>query len=459
MDTEAEKTWLKLGIDKNRIFHYGDEENWWGPTGETGPCGPDSEMFYINDVPNCSETCGPACNCGKYVELGNNVFMTYNKEKDGVLTELDHKNIDVGLGFERLLILANGLNHVYETDLFTSIISELERLTRNKYDKSTQKNFRIIAEHIRASVFILADPAMIEPSNSEHGYILRRLIRRTIRKIIQLDVSENILPDLAEAVISSYREAYPEVEERKEHIKKELTKEYDKFNKTLKTGLKIADNIIGELRIDEVLTGKDAFRLYDTYGFPLELTIELAKEQGKTVDVDGFNKCFIEHQEKSRKGVGSMFKGGLAENNQRSIRLHTATHLLNAALRHVLGENISQKGSHINSERLRFDFSFTRKLTEDEILSLEAYVNEVIVKGLDIEMMEMTLDEAKEKGAIGVFDEKYDHMVKVYTIGKYSMEICGGPHAKNTLELGQFKIIKEQSSSAGVRRIKATIIE
>lgn len=457
MDNEAVETWLKMGINEERIFYYGDEENWWGPAGETGPCGPDSEMFYVNDLSDCSEQCGPACNCGKYVELGNNVFMTYNKEKDGRLTELKQKNIDVGLGFERLLILANSLNNVYETDLFVPIIEKLEKLTMKKYDESTKDSFRVIAEHIRASVFILADPVNIIPSNSEQGYILRRLIRRSIRKILQLEVVDNILPELATVVIDLYEDAYLMVKERENIIKDELTKEYNKFNKTLNSGLKMADRIIKKMTNDDVLKGEDAFKLYDTYGFPLELTVELTEEQNKSVDVEGFEKCFIQHQEKSRTGAAGKFKGGLAENNQNSIRLHTATHLLNAGLRNVLGDTVFQRGSHINAERLRFDFSFDRKMTTEEILKVEAYVNEAIASGVDIEMKEMTVDKAKAKGAIGVFENKYDTEVKVYSIGEYSTEICGGPHAKNTAELGHFRIVKEQSSSAGVRRIKATI--
>ncbi|MTI47281.1 MAG: alanine--tRNA ligase [Firmicutes bacterium] len=457
VDREAAETWIKMGIDEENIFYYGDEENWWGPAGETGPCGPDSEMFYVNDIPDCNENCGPACSCGKYVELGNNVFMTYNKGKDGSLTVLKQKNIDVGLGFERLLILANGLSNVYETDLFTPIINELEKLTEKKYDETTKNSFRIIAEHIRASVFILADPTKIVPSNSEQGYIVRRLIRRAIRKILQQEISENILPDLATIVIESYKDAYPQVKERAVYIKNELVKEYEKFNRTLKSGLKMADRIIGKLSGDEELNGEDAFKLYDTYGFPLELTVELTEERNKTVDIEGFNKCFKKHQEKSRTSAAGKFKGGLAENNEKSVRLHTATHLLNAGLRHILGDTVYQRGSHINAERLRFDFSFDRKMTKEELLKVESFVNEAINMGIDVEIQKMSVDEAKAIGAIGIFDSKYGSEVKVYSIEGYSKEICGGPHASNTDELGHFKIIKEQSSSAGVRRIKAVI--
>lgn len=457
LDMDTVNTWYKMGLDEKQIFYYGDEENWWGPAGETGPCGPDSEMFYINNVPPCSENCGPACNCGKYVELGNNVFMTYHKGIDGALTELKQKNIDVGFGFERLLILANGLSNVYETDLFLPLISVLESITGQKYNDTTEKSFRIIVEHIRAAVFILSDPANIVPSNSDQGYILRRLIRRMIRKILQLGVTVNILPELARVVIECYKQDYPKVYEREPFIIDELNKEYSKFDKTLSSGLKMADQFLNKLESQGELSGEHAFKLYDTFGFPLELTIELAKEKNKCVDTNGFNKYFKEHQEKSRNGAVGKFKGGLSENSLNSTRLHTATHLLNAGLRHVLGESVYQRGSHINSERLRFDFSFDRKLTNEELDSVEAFVNEAISKCITVEISQMDAYEAKSCGAIGVFDAKYDHQVKVYTIKDYSMEICGGPHANNTSELEHFKILKEQSSSAGVRRIKAVI--
>lgn len=456
-DSEAAQTWLELGLTKEQIFYYGDDENWWGPAGETGPCGPDSEMFYVNDLPDCSEECGPACSCGKYVELGNNVFMTYNKDKEGNLTELQQKNIDVGLGFERLLILANDLQNVYETDLFIPLINKLEELSGISYDKSNEKSFRVICEHTRAAVFILADPKKIVPSNSEQGYILRRLIRRAIRMIHKLGVEENILPQLAEEVIEMYGEAYPEVKSCRETIIEELRKEYDKFNKTLQSGLKMANKYFGKLEAGECLNGEQAFKLYDTYGFPIEFTLELAAEKDILVDLDGFKAKFEEHQKKSRTGASGKFKGGLADNNKNSIKLHTATHLLNGALRQVLGEQVFQRGSHINSERLRFDFSFDRKLTEEEITKVESIVNKAIHEKIDVICKEMNVDEAKNSGAIGIFDSKYGDIVKVYEIAGYSLEICGGPHAANTSELGYFKIIKEQSSSSGVRRIKAIV--
>ncbi|WP_113675602.1 alanine--tRNA ligase [Vallitalea guaymasensis] len=456
-DAEATQTWLELGLSKEQIFRYGDDENWWGPAGETGPCGPDSEMFYVNDLPDCSEECGPACSCGKYVELGNNVFMTYNKDKDGDLTELKQKNVDVGLGFERLLILANSLQNVYETDLFVPLINKLEEISDVSYDISNEKTYKIICEHTRAAVFILADPKNIVPSNSEQGYILRRLIRRTIRMIHKLGVKKNILPELAQEVIEIYGEAYPEVKLCRETIIEELKKEYDKFNKTLQSGLKMANKYFGKLQAGECLNGQQAFKLYDTYGFPIEFTLELAGEKEIIVDVEGFKGKFEEHQEKSRSGAAGKFKGGLAEHNRNSVRLHTATHLLNSALRQVLGDSVFQRGSHINSERLRFDFSFHRKLSEEEISQVESIVNKAIKENLDVNCMEMNVEDAKESGAIGIFESKYGDVVKVYDIPGYSLEICGGPHVSNTAELGYFKIIKEQSSSSGVRRIKAIV--
>ncbi len=458
-DYEAIETWKNLGLDDGQIFYYGDDENWWGPIGETGPCGPDSEMFYVNDTVDCSKNCGPSCSCGKYVEIGNNVFMSYNKEENGSLTELKQKNIDVGLGFERLMILKNGLENVYETDLFMPIIEKIEQLTDSEYNELNQKNFRVISDHIRASVFILADPKKVVPSNTEQGYILRRLIRRAIRMILQLGVNTNILVELAKVVIEEYQDTYQYLESSSDFIFNELNREYDRFSKTLRSGLKKANMFLEELEDNHELKGSDAFKLYDTYGFPLELTRELAEEKGKTVDVSGFNKCFEEHQKKSRSGSAGKFKGGLSENNEMSTKLHTATHLLNAALRKVLGDSVYQRGSHINSERLRFDFSWDRKMTPEEIQEVEKIVNESIEKGIDITFSEMSVDDAKSKGAIGVFQSKYDEVVKVYEIEGCSCEICGGPHIDNTSKLGRFKIVKEQSSSAGVRRIKAKIIE
>lgn len=455
-DVEAVDTWLRLGLKKEQIFYYGDEENWWGPIGETGPCGTDSEMFYVNDGEDCGPDCGPACDCGKYVEIGNNVFMAYDKQADGRLVELKQKNIDVGLGFERLLLIGNGVSNVYETDLFRPIIEKIETVTGKTYNEKTMKSFRVLADHIRAASFILADPKSIEPSNADQGYILRRLIRRAIRMCLQLGVEDNMLLELAQVVIDDYQVSYPQLKKAESTILLELDKEYKKFSKTLSSGLKVANKYFEALENEE-LSGEAAFKLYDTYGFPLELTMELAEEMGKSVDRQGFEQCFKMHQEKSRSSAVGKFKGGLAENNDMSVKLHTATHLLHQALREVLGESVQQRGSHINGERLRFDFSFDRKVTKEELVAVEAIVNDVIDQNLAINMSEMTVEQAKNLGAIGLFDAKYGDLVKVYSIGSFSLEICGGPHAKNTSELKHFRIVKEQSSSAGVRRIKAVI--
>ena len=456
-DNEALAAWLALGIPREQIYLYGDDENWWGPVGDTGPCGPDSEMFYVHDGLECGVDCGPACNCGKYVELGNNVFMTYFKDSDGNLKELDQKNIDVGLGFERLLVLAATKNNIYETDLFHPLIEQVEELSGRVYNSETEKAFRIIADHIRAAVFVLSDPMGLVPSNTEQGYILRRLIRRTVRMLHILGIKHNVLPDLAQTVIAIYRGAYPEVEERREHVISQLTEEFKRFNTALETGLRMVERFLDELEPGGVLTGESAFRLYDTYGFPLEITVELAEEGGFTVDRAGFDKCFTEHQRLSRTASAGRFKGGLTEQSPMAVKLHTATHLLNSALREVLGEGVRQRGSNINGERLRFDFSFERKLSGDELKEIENRVNRAIRDGIPVSSREMTVDEARADGAVGVFDARYGDRVKVYEIPGRSKEICGGPHVENTGELGVFRIVKEQSSSAGVRRIRAVL--
>lgn len=456
-DRQAEEVWLSLGLSPEQIFHYGEEENWWGPVGSTGPCGPDSEMFYVNDQADCSDNCGPACACGKYMELGNNVFMTYNKDEQGKLTELSQKNIDVGLGFDRLLILSNGLNNVYETDLFEPIITSLETLSGMTYDSDNQKQFRIISEHLRASVFILSDPSNIKPSNSEQGYVLRRLIRRSIRHMRQLSIGQEGLEQLVESIIAIYREAYPELIKRSDGIKGMMINEYLQFNKTLTSGMKMVDKYLMNLLEGDILSGDKAFRLFDTFGFPIDMTIEMAMEQGIKVDVAAYEKCFRDHQEKSRQGAKGKFKGGLVDHDAASVKLHTATHLLNAALKQVLGVTVNQRGSHINTDRLRFDFSFERKVTKEELQKVENLVNEVIHKNLSVIQVTMSLDKAREFGAVGVFESKYDDQVKVYDIEGFSTEICGGPHVEHTSELGHFKIVKEQSSSDGVRRIKAIL--
>ena len=460
-DKEAADIWRKNGLKEEQIYFYDRSENWWGPAGKTGPCGPDTEIFYDMGKEKCGEKCGPSCKCGKYVEIWNNVFMEYNKNEDETYSELLQKNVDTGMGLERVLTIINGFRNVYETELFQPIIKTLECLTGQKYNNENEQSFRIISEHMRAATFILSDSKAMVPSNSEQGYILRRLIRRTIRLVkklgIKLGINNNILGMIAEEVIENYGEIYSELIINKAFIMEQLEKEYILFSKTLDSGLKMAEKYMSNLEEGGILNGEIAFKLYDTFGFPIEFTVELASERKIRVDIASFEEKFKEHQEKSRRGAGEKFKGGLADNSEQTTKLHTATHLLNGALRKVLGYSVYQKGSNINAERLRFDFSFDRKLTKKELEQVERIVNEAIENRIDVICAETTVEAAKADGAVGVFDNKYGDIVKVYTISGYSKEICGGPHATNTAELKSFKIIKEESSSSGVRRIKAII--
>lgn len=453
-DLEAERIWMAQGLRQEQIYRYGREENWWGPAGQTGPCGPDTEIFYDMGKPKCGPGCGPACKCGKYVEIWNNVFMQYNKMADGSFVELKQKNVDTGMGLERVLTIFNGKTNVYDTELFQPV---MERLEMYLEEQMPLRSRRIICEHIRAISFILGDPKKIVPSNTEQGYILRRLIRRVIRLLKQAGLGSVHLCELAEITIGLYGDTYSELNENHDFILEQLQKEYVLFSKTLDEGLKKANRYLEEFKSCGVLSGELAFKLYDTYGFPIEFTMELAEEKGCEVDMAGFQERFKEHQEKSRQGAAGKFAGGLVDHSEQTARLHTATHLLNGALRAVLGEEVSQRGSNITAQRLRFDFSFGRKVTREELEQVEAIVNEAIEKRIDVIREEMTPQEAYAAGAIGVFSDKYGDRVKVYTIPGYSKEICGGPHAGNTGELEGFRILKEEASSAGVRRIKAVI--
>lgn len=456
-DVEAEEIWKNIGLTSDQIYRYGREDNWWGPAGQTGPCGPDTEIFYDMGKSKCGPKCGPSCHCGKYVEIWNNVFMQYNKEADGTFTELKQKNVDTGMGLERVLTILNGKNNVYDTDLFLPIMQKVEEILEREGRILSEKDKRIICEHTRTITFILGDPMKISPSNTEQGYILRRLIRRIIRLFKKADINTNYLCELSDVIIQQYKTTYPELGDNKEFILEQLQKEYTLFSKTLNDGLKKANRYLDNIGHCGVLSGELAFKLYDTYGFPIEFSSELASERGYRVDMDGFHKKFEEHQNKSRQGAAGKFAGGLADNNEKTARLHTATHLLNGALRRVLGDEVSQRGSNITSERLRFDFSFGRKVTKEELTQVEAIVNEAIAHNISVTSEEMTPEKAYGEGAVGVFSGKYGEIVKVYTVPGYSKEICGGPHAKNTGELVSFKILKEEASSAGVRRIKAVI--
>ena len=456
-DVETEEIWKHFGLTSDQIFRYGREDNWWGPTGQTGPCGPDTEIFYDIGKSECGPKCGPSCHCGKYVEIWNNVFMQFNKEADGSFTELKQKNVDTGMGLERVLTIFNGKTNVYDTELFIPVMQRVEEILEKEGRDLSERDKRIICEHTRTITFILGDPMKISPSNTEQGYILRRLIRRIIRLFKKADINTNYLCELSDVIIQQYKTAYPELDDNRAFILEQLQKEFTLFSKTLDDGLKKANKYLDNIGHGGVLTGELAFKLYDTYGFPIALTSELASERGYRIDMDGFRKKFEEHQNKSRQGAAGKFAGGLADNNKQTARLHTATHLLNAALRKVLGEEVSQRGSNITSERLRFDFSYGRKVTKEELTQVEAIVNEAIIQNIDVILEEMTPEKAYEEGAVGVFSGKYGEIVKVYTIPGYSKEICGGPHAKNTGELGSFKILKEEASSAGVRTIKAVI--
>ena len=515
-DVESHDLWRSMGVAEDHIFYLPKEHNWWGPAGITGPCGPDTEMFIIVKEP-CGPDCSPACKCGAYLEIWNDVFMQYNKQQDGSFLPLAKKNVDTGMGLERTICVLNGKKSVYETDLFERILGRIEELSGKKYQANDEhsKAFRIIADHMRTSTFILGDDRGVSPSNTDQGYILRRLIRRAVRYGMQLGMPEGFTAEVAQVIIDQYKDVYPELTRNSAFVLEQLKLEEARFARTLKQGEKEFDKVYNnalntkallesilaagdkaafarelaqqkKLRpspdmmpiIDaanagdeaalvaalqarmatlDTLDGRSAFKLYDTYGFPIEMTRELAAEKGLKVDEEDFAERFKKHQELSHQGADQKFKGGLADHSEETAKLHTATHLLHAALRKVLGDEVAQKGSNITAERLRFDFSFGRKVTKEELDEVEKLVNEAIAAKAPVVCEEMTVPEAKAKGAIGLFESKYGEKVRTYKMGEYSFEICGGPHAGNTGDLGSFKILKEESSSAGVRRIKAVI--
>jgi alanyl-tRNA synthetase len=471
LDQESIKIWQeqfqKAGIEakvaddkvvnfEKRIIPLGKDDNWWGPAGETGPCGPDSEMFY-DIAPEDGPVEGKFKDLSdRLVEIWNDVFMEYNKKADGTFEKLAQQNVDTGMGLERTLMTLTGKETVFETDIFQPIVRKIEEVSKKSYkEEENQKSMRIIADHLRTATFMIADG--VEPSNVERGYVLRRLIRRAIRQGKILGMEENFTSKIAETVIEEYKEAYPELEKERAKILEELAAEEAKFRTTLEKGLKKIKEIIAESRSAEKISGEKAFYLFSTYGFPLELTKEIASEHSMAVDEEEFRKEFEKHQELSRTVSAGMFKGGLADAGEQAARLHTATHLLLGALRRVLGEHVVQKGSNINDERLRLDFSHSQKMTPDEISAVGKIVNDAISDDVEVRCEEMALDEAQKAGAVGVFGEKYGDKVKVYDIKGYSKEICGGPHAARTGELGKFRIKKEEASSAGVRRIKAVL--
>ena len=474
-DEETAELLKKVGIKPEHIFYLPKKDNWWELEGTVGtPCGPDNEWFYPRHDKPCGPNCGPDCGCGRYVEIGNDVYMQYKKTAAGY-EPLANKNVDTGFGLDRLLAFLNGVTDGYKIDLFMPVINYLEEKSGKKYDEDEEarKAMRIIADHIRTSTMLIGDVNGIVPSNVGAGYILRRLLRRAIRYARKLGVEMAALTDVSKIFIEKiYDEAYPLLVEKEDYVISEIAKETAKFETTLATGLKEFNKCVEGIERknafmaqkdpayvpEKGINGKQAFRLYDTFGFPLELTEELASEVGYTVDAKGFEEAFKEHQEKSKQQPQGVFKGGLEEQNEITARLHTATHLLNAALKSVLkDDNINQKGSNITVERLRFDFNFDRKLLPEELKAVEDRVNEAIKADVPVTLEEMSVDEAKAQGAVGVFTAKYGDKVKVYTMGKYSKEICGGPHASHTGELHHFRIVKEEASSAGVRRIKAVL--
>ena len=457
-DDESADLWRSCGVADDHIFYLPKENNWWGPAGVTGPCGPDTEMFIITDKEPCGPDCSPACSCGRYLEIWNDVFMQYNKKEDGTFEPLAQKNVDTGMGLERTICVLNGKKSVYETDLFENILGKIAELSGKTYgsDEATTKAFRIIADHMRTSTFIMGDDRGVSPANVDQGYVLRRLIRRAVRYGMEIGMPDGFTGEIAKVIIEQYKDVYPELKRNEAFVLEQLALEETRFAKTLKQGNREFEKLAQRVK-DGRIDGESAFHLYDTYGFPVEMTCELAKDAGLTVDMEGFKECFKKHQATSQAGAEQRFKGGLADHSAQSARLHTATHLLHAALRKVLGDEVAQKGSNITAERLRFDFSFGRKMTKEEIAEVERLVNEAIDAHAPIVCEEMTVLEAKAQGAIGLFANKYGENVKVYTMGSYSKEICGGPHATNTGDLKSFKIQKEESSSAGVRRIKAVI--
>ena len=460
-DEESAAVWKRLGIPEDRIKFLPREDNWWGPAGTTGPCGPDTEMFIDTGRPSCGPGCGPGCKCGKWLEIWNDVFMQYNKTAEGVYEPLARKCVDTGMGIERTVTILNGKKSVYETEIFAPVIAAVEKVSGYKYggDAEKDKSVRIICDHARASTFIIGDPKGVSPSNVGAGYVLRRLIRRAVRHGRKLGVDGVFLTGIAAVIVEKFGGPYPELVENRGRVMQELEGEEQKFLETLQKGEHEFEKMLPNLlkNPQKVMSGRLAFKLYDTYGFPIELTEELAAESGMTVNREEFDEAFKKHQELSRAGSEQVFKGGMADHGEQAVKYHTATHLLHKALRMVLGDHVAQKGSNITAERMRFDFSHGAPMTAEEITKVQAIVNEQIARDLPVSMQIMSLDEAVSAGSIALFGEKYESKVKVYAIGDFSKEVCGGPHVERIGNLGKFVIQKEQSSSAGVRRIRAVL--
>lgn len=469
-DEVAYNAWKKCGVEN--VFYLSKEHNWWGLGAGTGPCGPDTEMFFDTGKPKCGKNCNPSCDCGKYLEVWNDVFMQYQISKAGEKAKpLARPNIDTGLGLERAVCVLNGVKSVYDSGVFKQVIDFIGTKAKEKYDESehAKRSYRIITDHLRTAMFILGDAKGVVPSNVGQGYVLRRLIRRAVNCARNIGLDTKFFADIIDIFVDKHGVDYADIAKNRQFVKDELSKEVEKFSKALEEGHKEFEKVIfgierhkqfaaqtGEV-VENIISGKACFRLYDTFGFPFELTKELALERGYDVDEAGFKAAFEEHQEKSRTASAGTFKGGLADNSYESAKLHTATHLIMAGLRKMFGPQVMQKGSNITPERLRIDFNLDHKMTSEELSQLEKFVNDAIAQEIDVTCEEMGVKEAKESGAVGVFESKYGQVVKVYSIGNVSKEICGGPHAKNTRDLHHLHIVKEESSSAGVRRIKAIL--
>ena len=458
-DEEAVAIWKSLGIPEERIFRLPREDNWWGPAGTTGPCGPDTEMFIDTGKEKCGPECRPGCHCGKYIEIWNDVFMQYNKNEKGEFVPLGRHNVDTGMGVERTVCMMSGAPTVYDTEIFAPIMAKIEELKTQECDDSLRAK-RIIADHMRTATFILCDPkGGVKPGNIGANYVLRRLIRRAVRYARMLGIGEGFTVKLAEVICEKYSHVYPELKANLEQCRIDLEAEEKRFNATLDKGEAMYKKVAEQLKLhgQSQISGKTASKLYDTFGFPLEMTVEMATKDGLTVDKEGFDEANRKHQELSRTTSAGSFKAGLQDNSEVVTRMHTATHLLHAALHKVLGPTANQKGSNITAERLRFDFTWPEPMTAEQKAEVERLVNEWIAAGIDVSKKTTTVEEAKAEGAMALFGSKYGDQVTLYTIGDVSKEICCGPHVANTKELGGFKILKEQSSSAGVRRIKAVV--
>jgi len=480
-DEEAAGIWKSLGVPEERIAYLPRKNNWWGPAGQTGPCGPDTEMFFWKgDTEFPPAGSNPATDEDNWLEIWNDVFMQYNKTAEGAYEPLTQKNVDTGMGLERALMTINGYADVFQIDTFWPLIQKIQEISGREYIESFEvtKSMRIVADHLRTATMIMGDDRRVAPSNVDQGYIVRRLIRRAVRHGRQLGIKENFCDKIAEQVIDIFKDVYPEVEKNREFIMFELAKEESKFRNTIEQGMKEFEKLLNGFRIAfektgknvSEISGKQAFKLFESYGFPLEITMELARENGLGVNVDEFYEAYKAHQALSRVGAEKKFAGGLADHSEISTRYHTATHLLHAVLLRVLGPHATQRGSNITQERMRFDFANPQKMTPEQIKEVEDLVNAAIVKDYPVSWQEMTFEEAKEFGAIGLFEDRYQSRVKVYTMGDitqkavadpnaatFSREVCGGPHVEHTALVGKFKIVKEEAISAGMRRIKAVI--